>query len=1154
MKALADIDYPLLLDGAMGTMLQAGYDAAAVHRLYLEAGADLITTNTFGEDMPEDEIRQAVRMARAEVERMNRLTPSQPRYVLGDVGPTGKMLSISDNMHDSAARSSSFDSLYNGFRRHIDVLMDEGVDGILIETIFDTLNAKAAIAAYESVCEERGKRVALLLSMTISDASGRTLSGQTVEAWLTSVLHARPYSVGINCGLGAETMLPYLRRMRKYDPTLRISCHPNAGLPNAMGQYDETPEVTASWVRKMLSEGLVQIVGGCCGTTPAHIAAIRREAPFQPQAAPFPQEEQGKATLTTETTTTTGMLRVSGLEAFDFAPDTFVTIGEQCNVAGSRKFLRLISEHQYDEALTIAHTQIERGANVLDINMDDGLLDAKHEMAQFVRLIGADPSIARVPLMIDSSRFDVIEAGLKNCQGKCIVNSLSLKQGEAEFLREARIVHQLGAAVVVMCFDEEGQATDYDRRVTIAQRAYKLLTEEVGFAPTDIIFDPNVLTIATGMEEHRNYAKDFIRATEWITTNLPGVRVSGGISNLSFAFRGNNTVRRAMHSVFLHLAGKAGMNMAITNAATTVRYESIEPHLRDLLEAVILNTSATATEELTELARQIMEREQAARSMTEANGHANNQSTAAKEKKVTLSTEARVQQALLQGRTERLIEDLDALLNEGKMPIDIISGPMMAGMNEVGTLFGEGKMFLPQVVRTARTMKLAVDYLTPYMTTATADIPSRGKILIATVRGDVHDIGKNIVSVVLGCNGFEVIDLGVMVPAEHIVEEAIRNNVDIVCLSGLITPSLAEMTTVATKMQKAGLQIPLMVGGATTSALHTAVSLAPLYRGGVFHMSDASRNPVVAMQLMDPTQRETVLVQNLAQQRRLRLAMKQREQRLEALRMVAAATSNPHSSTSPARQSEIIDCDWDHYTPQKPPFLGQRVLDAIPVGELIPLIDWLYFYHAWRVSEQSEEGMLLRQDAEELLSELAADTRFAIRAEVAFFPARQHVNSIYVDVPGGAVEIQTPRQERISISGQHREQCLSLCDFVSPLSGDYVGAFAATMSEVFVAELESLHLQNTDIYRELLLQTIGDRLAEAAAEYMSRRWAENGWGGIRPAVGYPCLPDQKTIFDLARLIDYNAIGITLTENGAMYPQSSVSGLYLSHPKSCYFTM
>lgn len=1134
MKKLIDVDYPLLLDGAMGTMLQAGYDAAAVHRLYLEAGADLITTNTFGEDMLENEIREAVRLARQEVERMNALTPERPRFVLGDVGPTGKMLSLSDNMHDSAARSTSFDSLYDGFRRYIACLMSEGVDGILMETIFDTLNVKAAIAAYESVCEERGEHLPLLLSMTISDASGRTLSGQTVEAWLTSVLHARPYSVGINCGLGAEAMLPYLRRMRTYEPSLRISCHPNAGLPNAMGQYDETPDVTAGFVRQMLSEGLVQIVGGCCGTTPAHIAAIRKVLDETRRSQPCIAIAEA----------THHSLRIAGLEAFDFAPNTFVTIGEQCNVAGSRKFLRLISEHQYDEALAIARTQIERGADVLDINMDDGLLNAEAEMVQFVRLIGADPSIARVPLMIDSSRFEVIEAGLKNCQGKCIVNSLSLKQGEAEFLREARIVHQLGAAVVVMCFDEQGQATDYDRRIAIAQRAYRLLTEEVGFAPTDIIFDPNVLTIATGMEEHRRYALDFIRATEWITTHLPGVRVSGGISNLSFAFRGNNTVRRAMHSVFLHLAGKVGMNMAITNAATAVQYDTIHPHLRDLLEAVILDTSDTATEQLTELARQIMENEQAAKA---AAATAGTQPQKPATERATLSTEERVQKALLQGRTELLIPELDALLAEGKQPIDIISGPMMAGMNEVGTLFGEGKMFLPQVVRTARTMKTAVDHLTPYMTTATVDVPSRGKILIATVRGDVHDIGKNIVSVVLGCNGFEVVDLGVMVPPERIVEEAVRQEVDIVCLSGLITPSLTEMATVATQMQEAGLSIPLMVGGATTSALHTAVSLAPLYRGGVFHMSDASRNPVVAMQLLDPNQREAVLVQNLAQQRRLRLAMKQREQRLEALRMVANAV--PEVS-----QHTLFDCDWTSYTPTQPPFLGQRVLDAIPVNELIPLIDWLYFYHAWRVKEQSEEGQLLRQDAEALLSELAADTRYAVRAEAAFFPARQHVNSIYVDVPGGAVEIPTPRQERISISGQHREQCLALSDFVSPLGGDYVGAFAATMSESFVSELEELHRLNTDIYRELLLQTLGDRLAEAAAEYMSRRWAAEGWGGIRPAVGYPCLPEQNTIFDLARMIDYHAIGITLTENGAMYPQSSVSGLYLSHPNASYFTL
>lgn len=1129
---------PLLLDGAMGTMLQAGHSVREVHRAYLEAGADLITTNTFEAGLTDEALREAVRIAREEAVRMTRLTPQQPRYVVGDVGPTGRMLSMSEDVSDPAARSIDFATMAADYQRWMQVLADEGVDVLLVETSFDTLNVKAAIWAYEEVSERIGKRLPLMLSMTISDASGRMLSGQTIEAFAASVMHARPYSIGMNCGLGAEAMIPYLHRLRECVGSVRISCHPNAGLPNAFGAYDQQPEQMAAEIRLMLAAGLVDIVGGCCGTTPEHIRALRQvldEQPWLREVKPLPEG-----------------LRLSGLEAFTYAPTDWITVGEQCNVAGSRKFLRLINEKQYDEALAIARRQVERGAHVIDINFDDGLLDAAAEMTHFLRLLASDPDVARIPLMIDSSDFRVVEAGLQNCQGKCIVNSLSLKQGEEEFLRQARIVRKMGAAVVVMCFDEEGQANDFARRIQIAERAYRLLTEQAGFVPTDIIFDPNVLTIATGMDEHRDYAASLIRATEWITTHLPGARVSGGISNLSFAFRGNNVVRRAMHAVFLHLAEPAGMHMAIMNAATAVRYDDVEPTLRQALTDVILNTSPDATEHLSAIAAQIAERAQQAAGSAVGSG-SQQTTTAVSAAEGALSPIDSLVAALVKGDGTSLSADLDALLAQGQRSIDIISGPLMAGMNEVGRLFGEGRMFLPQVVKTARTMKQAVDYLTEHgglgadsaAGSAALSTASRGKVLLATVKGDVHDIGKNIVGVVLGCNGFTVIDLGVMVSRERIVEAAVAEKVDVVCLSGLITPSLAEMAAVADAMQEAGLSIPLLVGGATTSALHTAVQLAPRYSGGVFHMTDASRNPIVISQLLDPARREATLEANRQQQRRLRLAQQQRASRLKVQMMVEKSAS----ASAPAC-AETNNAPQARPAPVHPPFMGQRVLEPIRVAELIGLIDWRYFFHAWRVAPDCDEAALLKADAEALLQQYATDESYALRAIAAFYPARALTDSIRI----GTEVLATPRQSAYLPSGQKRRECLALSDFVSASGDDYAGVFAVTMSEQFQHRLEALHKQGTDIYAELLQQTLGDRLAEAAAEYLSRRWAEVGWGGIRPAIGYPCLPEQQGIFTLARLIDYSAIGISLTENGAMYPQSSVSGVYLSNPAARYFTV
>ena len=1134
---------PLLLDGAMGSMIQACHlpsdlcggnnDAIVlhkpeiisdIHRQYLEAGADILTTCTFSAqrisqkeygmaDRVAELNREAAGIARKEADRMTSLTPGKPRFVLGDVGPTGRMLSMSDNADDATARSLSFDALESAYAEQIAALIDSGVDGILLETVFDTLNAKAGISAYMKTTEMLNRDVPLLISMTISDKSGRTLSGQTVEAFVASVMHARPLCVGMNCGLGAGEMLPYVRRMKealKAYPETFISCHPNAGLPDQTGEYRQSPEDMAAQMKPMLEEGLCRIIGGCCGTTPAHIKELHKL---------FKDTQIADKTSVSEEEFT-----ISGLEAQSYPLTSFITVGERCNVAGSRKFLKLICNKQYDEALDIARAQISKGAQVIDINMDDGMLNAMEEMRTFVNLIASDPSVCRVPLMIDSSRFDVIEEGLKCCQGKCIVNSISLKQGEEVFLEQARTVRRLGAAVIVMCFDEQGQATGYERRIEIASRAYRLLTENVGIPASDIIFDPNVLTIATGMEEHANYARDFIRATRWIMENLPGARVSGGLSNLSFAFRGNNPLREAMHSVFLHYAVEAGMGMAIMNPATAVKYEDVDPELRDALAAVILNTSPEATGNLTAIAE----------SMT------------VPEKKVTAGVAScdtdpatRLSRAMVEGRATNLENDIQELLSAGNTALQIISGPLMSGMNEVGRLFGEGKMFLPQVVRTARTMKRAVEILDPYIKNDAErqSGASAGRIILATVKGDVHDIGKNIVSVVMACNGFEVIDLGVMVPAKKIVREAVDRNADIICLSGLITPSLEEMCKVAAALEDAGVNAPLFVGGATTSPVHTAVRIAPLYSGGVFHMKDAAQNPVVAMQLMDPALRPAVLKKNREEQESIRAEQDQKSRQIE--QRTAALGIDP------------LDlrhiCDWSSYKPALPPFTG-AVMQTYSIEELASHIDWNGLYHAWRVNSDSPEAAGLRSEAEELIARMTAGKSCHVVAGMTFLPAKGLADSIEFkhnesDCPccRHSITITTPRQPLLRSNGSRREECLSLCDYVSP-SGEYVGVFACTVK--------------TDAgEKSILFQTLCDRLVEAGAELMSGVLKEKyGWGGIRPAIGYPSIPGQKEIFKLAEILDLKAIGISLTENGAMIPQSSICGLLISNPEAGYFNI
>lgn len=1068
----------LLLDGAMGSLVQQmmrGYKGmpdllvlshpevvSEIHRQYLEAGADIITTCTFNaqrlslksapeysDSLVRDINVAASRLARNMADEYTRRT-GRKRYVVGDIGPTSKMLSLSPDIALPSFRDLEFNQLRDIYREQAIALKEGGVDAILLETCTDVLNVKAAVSALE------GLDMSLMISMTVSDASGRILSGQTIEAFVETVMYARPLSVGLNCGFGADKILPWLRDMYKaVGGRCYLTCHPNAGLPNAYGGYDDMPEDMVRMMRPMVQEGLVNVIGGCCGTTPEHIRAMRSLCEETPRSSYSNIKDVVEGAVYT------------GLEVLKLTPGTFCNVGERCNVAGSRKFLRLISEKHYDEALAIARKQVEDGAMVLDINMDDGLLDAKKEMQNFLRLASAEPDIARVPVMVDSSHFEVIESALKNIQGKAIVNSISLKQGEEEFLREARFVRNMGAAVVVMLFDEKGQATDYERRIEIADRAYRLLTENVGFLPEDIVFDPNVLTIATGMEEHNLYALDFLRATEWIHAHMPLSRISGGISNLSFALRGQNYMREAMHAVFLYHAIRRGMNMAIMNPATTVTYESLDVDLRQAIEDVIFNTREDATERLLAL-------------VPRYSSEGKEESSLSSKIDVLTPTEV-VKMCLHQGRNEGLTESLKKLIDEGNSALDIISGPLMDGMMEVGRLFGEGKMFLPQVVKTARTMKEACAFLEPYMDDETESSSHAGKILIATVKGDVHDIGKNIVKVVLQCNGFHVIDLGVMVQAETIVDTAIKENVDIVCLSGLITPSLEEMCNVAEAMERAGLSIPLFVGGATTSEQHTRLRIAPLYSGGVYHMKDATENPIVARKLL---------------------------------------------------QSHPV-----------PPFMGEQRHRPITIEDVLPLVDWRYLYHAWMVKNDSKEANQLRHDALQLLDEFH-DAGFALEAVQAFYEAKGEPDGFRIKTEDGKdIFIPTPRQK----AGEK----LALSDYVSE-EGDVVGAFAVTVNRAFVQRLEQLKTEDSDPYRSLLLQTLGDRLVEATAEYLSAELKKTGWGGIRPAIGYPILPEQKTIFLLADVLDIEGLGISLTENGAMYPQSSVAGFYIGNPKSKYF--
>ncbi|MDY5767410.1 MAG: methionine synthase [Alloprevotella sp.] len=1162
----------LILDGAMGTMiqryalgeadfrgevfkdwpvrLQGNNDLIAltrpdvlraIHRAYLEAGADIIETNTFNAQRisqadyhTEGHVgainRAAAAIAREEADRMTALTPDKPRYVAGSVGPTNKTLSMSPDVDNPAFRALTFAELRDAYAEQMEALAEGGVDLFLVETIFDTLNAKAALMAAGMVAQKAGRDIPVMLSATVADASGRTLSGQTLDAFLASVAHA-PHllSVGLNCSFGAAAMRPYLRQLAAKAPCY-ISAHPNAGLPDEEGRYTETPAGMAAAVGRFIDEGLVNIVGGCCGSTPDHIRAIAARAEGR---APRPRPEAAAAAKVDW---------LAGLDAFSPLEGTFMNVGERCNVAGSRKFLRLVKEKQYDEALAIARKQVRDGAMLLDINMDDGLLDTAAEMTHFLQLMASDPEVARIPWMIDSSRFDVVEAALQCVQGKAVVNSISLKEGEAAFLDHARTIRRYGAAMVVMAFDEEGQATSYERKIAVCGRAYRLLTEQAQVPPADIIFDPNILTVATGMKEHDRYALDFIRATGWIRTHLPGAHVSGGVSNLSFAFRGHNYLREAMHAVFLYHAIAKGMDMGIVNPAAKVMYHDLPADLLEAIEDVVLCRRDDASERLMDFARQLAEaRDQAAGEEAPA------------EDRSAIPLGQRLATALRTGDDEHLAEDLTEALAAYETPGAIIEGPLMQGMQLVGDLFGEGKMFLPQVVKSARTMKKAVAFLQPHLEalrqTAQA---SNGRYVVATVKGDVHDIGKNIVAVVLGCNNFEVIDLGVMTPAEIVVQAIRENDADFVALSGLITPSLDEMCHTARAMQQAGLHVPLFIGGATTSELHTALKIAPLYDGPVFHVKDAAQNPVLALQLKG-AEGEALVAANRRRQAELVAAH-------EAARRPATA-----AAPAPVRRLEL---DWEREPRPVPSYLGCRTLPPVGIAEVRPLINWVYFFNLWRVRRGTPEAGAVQCEAEQLLDRLEA-AGHTLAAQVAFYPANGTADALLFHLDGEDLRIPVPRQQEAEKPGDPQ---LSLCDFVAPAPlADHLGAFAVTLSPALVGELEAAKAEGDD-YRSLLLQSVCDRLAEATAEWLHREVRRNLWGyapgedlpladlaraayrGIRPAVGYPALPDQQQIFRVARLLDFTKIGLQLTENGAMYPQSSVCGLLFSNPHSRYFAV
>jgi 5-methyltetrahydrofolate--homocysteine methyltransferase len=1169
----------LVLDGAMGTMIQrhvldeagfrgerfAAHDRplqgandvlsvtrpeliAAIHRAYLEAGADIVETNTFSstrigladyglEDHVAEINEAAARLARAEADRV--ATPDRPRFVAGSVGPTNRTASMSPDVENPGFRAVSFDELARDYEEQIAALMRGGCDLILIETVFDTLNAKAALYACDRVQRRLGHEVPVMLSGTITDASGRTLSGQTLEAFWASVQHAPLVSIGLNCALGPGALRPYVEELSRlaWIPT---TVHPNAGLPNAFGGYDETPASMVEVMETYLAEGWVNVIGGCCGTTPEHIAVFAEAAARHAPRVP-PERD--------------GLPRFSGLEPLTIRPETnFVNVGERTNVTGSRRFLRLIREGRSEEALDVARDQVEGGAQMLDVNMDEGLLDAQAEMVRFLDLLAAEPEIARVPIVVDASDFAVLRAGLTRLQGRSLVNSLSLKEGEQPFLEQAREVRRLGAGVIVMAFDEHGQADTFERRTAIARRAYDLLTREVGFRPEEIVFDVNVFPVATGIDEHRRYAVDFFEAVRWIKGHLPGALTSGGISNVSFSFRGRPRVREAMHAAFLFHARAAGLDMGIVNPTMLEVYEEVEPELLQRVEDVLLDRRDDATERLVAYAE----------GMGEAGAKARVEDDAWRSWPVA----ERIRHALVKGIDRHAVDDAEAARRELGSPLAVIEGPLMDGMNVVGDLFGAGKMFLPQVVKSARVMKKAVAHLTPYLEAESAGVHSAGRIVLATVKGDVHDIGKNIVGVVLACNGFEVVDLGVMVPTERILSEAERVGADAIGLSGLITPSLDEMVAVAREMDRRGLDTPLLIGGATTSAVHTAVRIAPSYRGLTVHVADASRSVQVAARAVSERDRPSLAAET--------------EERYAGLRERHARRDEGRETVS-LRDARANALPWRaDALPPRPRAPGLHHL-SVPVAELVDRIDWGPFFLAWELPgrwphilddpARGAQAAELKRDADAMLGAWRTDPEALGRAAIGLWPANRDGDDLVV----WRDETRAEEAARFhALRQQHRPRPgrpnLALADYLAPAPApDWLGGFVVTAgswAERLAARYEAEH----DDYRAILVKALADRLAEAMAEAMHERVRRELWGyapderlsneeliaeryrGIRPAPGYPASPDHTEKATLFALLGADALGVTLTESFAMAPAASVSGLYLAHPEARYFAV
>ncbi len=1206
----------VLLDGAMGTMIQrhqlsemdyrgnrfpewSGKDLKGslellnltqpqiikeIHANYLEAGADIIETNTFSATtiglhdflfighsasgrkdqeffarvIEDPDLRALVREMNLAAAALAREAANdaeaktgRKRFVAGALGPLPVTSSLSPDVNDPAFRAVTFDQLRQTYFEQASALLEGGVDLLLLETIFDTLNAKAALFAISEAFDRTGKHVPLSISATVTDKAGRTLSGQTVEAFLISIEHAKPLLVGLNCSLGPDEMEPFIEELARVAPTY-VSVYPNAGLPDPLSEtgFPETPRSFAPKLKAWAANGWLNVVGGCCGTTPAHIREIATAITGLNPRPPRPGRRQS------------AILSLSGLEPLNLTPDFgFVVVGERTNITGSPKFSKLILAGDYDGALVVARQQVSGGANILDVNTDEGMIDSVAAMTRFLNLIGSEPDISRIPMMIDSSKWSVIEAGLKCVQGKCVVNSISLKNGEEEFLRQAELVRRFGAAVIVMAFDERGQADNLDRKIKICRRAHDLLTERANFSASDIIFDPNVLTVATGLEEHRNYAVDFINATRWIKANLPGTRVSGGISNISFSFRGNNTVREAMHAAFLFHAIKAGLDMAIVNAGQLAVYEEIEPELRERVEDVLLNRRADSTERLVEFAEQV-----------KGKGKTDSKDEAWRDQPV----EKRLQHAMVKGIVDYIEADTEEARQKCERPLEVIEGPLMAGMSVVGDLFGAGKMFLPQVVKSARVMKKAVAYLMPYMEAEkSAGAKPQGRIVMATVKGDVHDIGKNIVSVVLQCNNYEVVDLGVMVPAAAILEAARVKNADVIGLSGLITPSLDEMVHVAQEMERENFKVPLLIGGATTSRAHTAVKIAPHYGNSTVHVLDASRAVGVVNSLLNEKQRTAFDAKTRAEYASLReqYAARTREKKLLSLEQ-ARANRTP--------------IDWSKYEPATPEFLGPRAITP-PLTELREFVDWSPFFHAWelrgrypeilkdpKIGEQARE---LFQDAEQILDQIIAENAFQARGVFGFWRAQANGDDVELfqsdEQNQKIATFYFLRQQMPKPAGQFNH-CLA--DFIAPAGSplsttnsplpDYLGGFAVSIhgADEVAERFKKAH----DDYSAIIAKALADRFAEALAEFLHRQ-ARIAWGfgrsenlsntdlihekyrGIRPAPGYPACPDhaeKRTLFDL--LGAEREIGIQLTESYAMHPAASVSGFYFSHPESKYF--